>query len=519
MPCPLKEHRDRPIAETRQPRVAAFVQRVSASPKACRAPWNAPPLFAPLPQRYSEESVGSLEAVNDRMREDWDRRAREDASYYVAFGRRRQSREEFLSSAGDVLRSLREEYRRFPPGTDFRKFTTLEIGCGPGRLMAALSGEFGQVFGVDVSGEMVALAREHLRDIPHAEARQGNGADLGGFSDGSIDFCYSYAVFQHIPDEAVIRNYLREACRVLKPGGMFKAQLSGLPQTRRAGGELPAVSGWSARAATAGPPAEQRVAVDTWCGVSFRPEEIALFAAGQGMQLLAMDGFETQYLWVTWRKPSLAQSAAGGRARIVRVTNTYTADALIPRGGRFASASLWVLGLDEAADLNSLRVMVEGEPTAPCFIGKHVWKGPTQVNFYLPPGVRSGVLPVWLESRGEPISEAAAMRVVEPGPTVPKLVSVSDGVNLLSRLWIESRSIKVQLEEVGLESASAVRQQLRAEIGGREVRGLDVFCVDPLPQRYEVNLSIPAEVAAGRQQLVVSLGRRRFAPLEIQLAE
>jgi SAM-dependent methyltransferase len=497
------------------------------------------------------------------MREDWDRRAREDASYYVAFGRRRQSRAEFLSSAGDVLRSLREEYRRFPPGTDFRTFTTLEIGCGPGRLMAALSAEFGRLYGVDVSGEMVALARENLREIAHAEARQGNGADLSGFPDGSIDFCYSYAVFQHIPDEAVVRNYLREACRVLKPGGVFKGQLSGLPQTRQAGEALPAMSGWSARAATAGlaaaglatsggattgsataglafaggttaggaPPettatgvaagmaSEQRVAIDTWCGVSFRPEEIALFAAEQGMQLLAMDGFETQYLWVTWHKPFGAQSLAGGKARIVRVTNTYTADALIPRRGRFASASLWVLGLDEAADLNNLRVRVEGEPTAPCFIGRHVWTGPAQVNFYLPPGVRSGVLPVWLELRGEPISEAAAMRVVEPGPMVPKLVSVSDGVNLLSRLWIESRSIKVQIEEVGVESAAAVRRALRAEIGGREILDLDVFCVDPLPQRYEVNLSIPPEVGAGRQELLVSLGRRRFAPLEIQLAE
>jgi SAM-dependent methyltransferase len=139
--------------------------------------------------------VASLEAVNIRMREDWDRRAREDASYYVAFGRRRQSREEFLASAGDVLRSLREEYRRFPPDTDFRKLASLEIGCGPGRLMAALQADFGRLLGVDVSGEMVALARENLKDIAHAEARQGNGADLAGFADNSIDFCYSYAVF------------------------------------------------------------------------------------------------------------------------------------------------------------------------------------------------------------------------------------------------------------------------------------------------------------------------------------
>jgi hypothetical protein len=164
-------------------------------------------------------------------------------------------------------------------------------------------------------------------------------------------------------------------------------------------------------------------------------------------------------------------------------------------------------------------VNVDGERTAPCFVGKHVWNGPSQVNFYLPPGVRSGVLPVWLESCGERICEAAPMRVVGAGPMVPKLVSVTDGVNLLSTTRIESRSIKVHLEEVGLDGATKVRRALRAEISGREIRDLDVFCVDPLPRRYEINLSIPTEVAAGEHQLAISLGRRRFPPMSVHLAE
>jgi hypothetical protein len=351
-----------------------------------------------------------------------------------------------------------------------------------------------------------------------------------GFADASIDFCYSYAVFQHIPDKDVVRNYLREACRVLKSGGIFKGQLNGLPQTRQSGGDMASVCGWSSRSAVPEPPAEQPVAADTWCGVGFRPEEIAPFAAEQGMQLLAMDGFDTQYLWITLRKPAgpaespdrpaeAAEGAAKVPVRIVRATNTYTADALIPRAGRFASASLWVLGLDAAEDLNSLRVMVDGEPTAPCFTGKQVWKGPAQINFYLPPGVRSGVLPVWLESRGRRLCDAAPMRVVGGGPMVPKLLSVSDGVNLLSRMWIESRCVKIQLEEVGMQSAAEVREALHAEVGDHPIRDFDVFCVDPLPRRYEVNLSIPAEVGAGRHQLAVALAGRRFAPIEIQLAE
>ena len=153
------------------------------------------------------------------MRDDWDRRAREDAQYYVAFGRRKQSREEFFASAADVLRALKDELRRFPPGTDFAKLSALEIGCGPGRLMLPLSEVFGRIAGVDVSGEMIALARENLAAASNAVALQNTGADLSEFANESIDFCYSYAVFQHIPDKEVVWSYLREACRVLKKGG------------------------------------------------------------------------------------------------------------------------------------------------------------------------------------------------------------------------------------------------------------------------------------------------------------
>ena len=41
-----------------------------------------------------------------------------------------------------------------------RALRALEIGCGPGRLMKPLSRNFGEIHGVDVSDEMVRLARE-----------------------------------------------------------------------------------------------------------------------------------------------------------------------------------------------------------------------------------------------------------------------------------------------------------------------------------------------------------------------
>ena len=492
------------------------------------------------------------------MRDDWDRRAREDAQYYVAFGRRRQSREEFFASAADVLRALKDELRRFPPGTDFTKLSALEIGCGPGRLMLPLSEVFGRISGVDVSGEMIALARENLAAATNATALQNSGADLSEFATESIDFCYSYAVFQHIPEKEVVWSYLREACRVLKKGGLLKLQVSGLPVEETANA-YPPRKGWSLRGAV--PQVARDSAggglADTWRGVSFRPEELADFAAEQNLQLLAMDGFDTQYLWFTARKPNAISATAPesqtALARIVQVTNTMTADAVVPHSGRYASASLWVIGLEERADLNSLGVDVDGEMTAPSYIGKHVWTGPTQVNFYLPPGVRSGIVPVRLRLssvvasdlaasnqavsnqavsnqavsnqavrgqavRGQAVSNQASMRVIGPGPWVPKLLGVSDGVNLRSELNVASRTIKVNIEEVDVTSVGELLQLIEADLDGKPISKIDAFAVDPLPRRYELNLVVPERLEAGLHQLNLRLGSRNFPAVPIEIS-
>src|SRR5438270_477964 len=101
--------------------------------------------------------------VLDRMRADWNERAREDARYYVAFGRRGQEDEEFFASASDVVRLLEEELKRLSREIPAERRKALEVGCGPGRLMRPMSRNFGEIHGVDVSDEMVRLAEERFR--------------------------------------------------------------------------------------------------------------------------------------------------------------------------------------------------------------------------------------------------------------------------------------------------------------------------------------------------------------------
>src|SRR6266436_771024 len=123
--------------------------------------------------------------VSGRMRDDWNVRAREDAAYYVAFGRQKQSDADFFATATEVINILESELRRVPLAQR-SMWKALEIGCGPGRLMRPMSRHFAEIHGVDVSDEMIALAREKLRDIPNAHPHATDGSSLARFENESF---------------------------------------------------------------------------------------------------------------------------------------------------------------------------------------------------------------------------------------------------------------------------------------------------------------------------------------------
>ncbi len=430
--------------------------------------------------------------LQQQMRADWDRRAREDAHYYVAFGRRGQDPAEFFASAAQALHAIQFELHRLPASVNPQSLAALEIGCGPGRLLVPLSRVFGQVAGVDVSPEMIARARENLAGIPNARAELASGADLGAFADDSFDFCYSYAVFQHIPDRDVVWNYLREARRVLRPGGLLKCQFNAVPET-------------------------DRREADTWSGSRFQAEELRQFCRDCDWQLLLLEGAATQNLWMTARKQSAGwwralQPVTG--AHLVKVTNTYTADLVVPAAGRFSSASLWVENLTLEADLNSLEVEIAGRRAAPCYIGGFPEKNLTQVNVFLPPGTPTGLLSARLWMLGQPVSNSALIRVIPPAPPIPRVVSVTDGINLLSRWRVETGTLRVDLEEVGRPA----KGDIHAELDGRLLEDLELCCVDPLPERYTFNGKVPPGIPPGPHWLTVRLRGRALPPVAVEIA-
>jgi SAM-dependent methyltransferase len=425
--------------------------------------------------------------VLERMRADWNDRAGEDAYYYVAFGRREQDDEEFFATAGDIVKGLEFDLKRVR-GRD----AALEIGCGPGRLMRPLSRHFGEIHGVDVSDQMIRLAEDRLRDTPNAHPHHSSGSDLSQFPDEKFDFVYSYAVFQHIPSREVVFNYLREARRVLKTGGVLRCQMNGLP-----------------------PHAKQ---YDTWSGVRVTPEEVTAFAREQDLQLLVLEQIWTQYMWITCRKrpsgwsASLAAKRVEPTAFIQRISNALTGEAVAPVRGPLAALSLLVDGLPDEADLNHMTVTADGLACRLIYIGEPEKDGITQVNVALPEGLRTGMVPVEIAWLGQPLTEPAWVRIMPAGPSVPRITTITDGINLLSGTRIVTGSVKVTMHEV------ADPAPFRATIDGREGNQLESFCADPMTQRYEFNFRLPDGIAPGPHDVLVSLGKRTFPPLQIEVA-
>lgn len=102
----------------------------------------------------------------DKMRRDWDERARENPRHYIADGRTDWSEGDFYQSGEDTLRQL------------------------------------------------------ILNDM-------NNGMDLAVLGGVEFDFAFSMCVFHHIPDKSVIESYIHDVGRLLRPGALFKFEVQG----------------------------------------------------------------------------------------------------------------------------------------------------------------------------------------------------------------------------------------------------------------------------------------------------
>jgi SAM-dependent methyltransferase len=100
----------------------------------------------------------------------------------------------------------------------------LNIGCGVGRVELYLAPRVREIVAVDVSGEMLRRARTRLAGLANVHLREvGNREFLSAFENDRFDLVFSFLVLQHLEKEDAFL-YLRDALRVLKPGGVAVTQ-------------------------------------------------------------------------------------------------------------------------------------------------------------------------------------------------------------------------------------------------------------------------------------------------------
>ncbi len=366
------------------------------------------------------------------MAADWDARAEDNALYFIA---ERNNDADFRSSGEQEAEQILLNDVIVPPAA-----TVLEIGCGIGRLLRPMAARFRQVIGFDVSPKMIEQSHAYLAGLANVKTYSNDGSTLPGIANDTVDFCYSFICFQHIPRKEFIASYLHEALRVLKPGGIFKFQVDG--QT------------W---------PGRPRNDAETWQGVWYTSSEIRQACLEAGYSVLYVTGGATQHLWVLCQKPTFVRARGliapegwpeyeEAERRLESMINhpeTISSRPLQPAtmtqiGLRMKDPHPLAVACNRPFYLtleltNASTFMLASAPPNPVFISYH-WMQEGGRKTVIKEGVRSGIYPP-LEAGARRSIKADVLAPPEPGLYVLRLTLVQEDVR-----WFDTKPTQLKLD-------------------------------------------------------------------------
>jgi ubiquinone/menaquinone biosynthesis C-methylase UbiE len=268
-----------------------------------------------------------MREILGQMRQEWDLIARRNAFYGVVSWPEfealdRVDRDKFWALGKESVDNF---LAQLPLGK-ISTGTMVEIGCGLGRMTHRFSERFGRVYAVDVSPEMLTRAKAQWAGLSNVEFILGHGNDLPGIADHSVDFVFSFIVLQHVPDQTIVKDYLRETARVLKPGALAHLQfrtdvivkalresfafraVCAVTHPRRAFNTLVARLGsWvfppRVIQSVSNPTlADEFSRFESWRGCALAPDEVESFALSIGLRTENVTGVGTQYTFYTFRR-------------------------------------------------------------------------------------------------------------------------------------------------------------------------------------------------------------------------
>ncbi len=451
----------------------------------------------------------TLDQFAERMKRDWNDRARENAKWFINTAKLDQTEEEFDASGAREMQILvLPELALMTQGRDPKRLRFLEIGCGVGRMTKHLAGIFGEVHSTDVSGEMIARARKRLRDLPNVRFHETSGIDFAALPDDYFDVVFSAYVFQHVPSKEVIVSNIRDAWRVTQPGGLLKLHTNGVEAAEY-----------------------ESLEKDTWAGATFSESEIRALARDLGAQLVSIYGSGTGYCWTILRKRTTTSGIRAPQPRIEFYARSDTpAIRRIPTGGDNAWLSLVATGLDrELADANSLAVEINDQPVSPRYVGRvrpHFEEELrrrldlpldllTYIEAGIPAGIASGIAKVKVKLPGGEVSPPFEVQLEDARPPAPIIFTVRNAHDHGTDICARGPKSQMLISVVGLDG-TANCGNVRVKIGERGVTPVFVGFVTGIAD-YRVDVQLPCDIEPGLTTLRVQFGDLESAEVELEI--
>lgn len=168
----------------------------------------------------------------------------------------------------------------------------LEIGCGVGRVGAALAPRCARWIGTDISANMLGHAAKRLSAFPNVSFVELSGNALREVPAESADVVYCTVVFMHLYEWDRFR-YVQDALRVLRPGG--RAYFDNV--------DIASAHGWRVFSDSASYPPDERPA---YLPMTSSADELRTYAERAGYAGVVVHRWADAWVAVTGTKPGRA---------------------------------------------------------------------------------------------------------------------------------------------------------------------------------------------------------------------
>ncbi len=451
-----------------------------------------------------------LKDWSELMKRDWDDRARRDAKWFINPLRFQQTDSEFdESGASAVQRLVIDDLDLLARDRDPASLRVLELGCGIGRMTRFLASIFNEVHATDVSGEMISQARSRLADLQNVRLYETSGYDFADLPTAYFDLVVSAFVFQHVPSTEIICANLRDAYRVLKPGGFMKFQTNSLTAFDF-----------------------EEIEKDTWLGASLPEGQIRCFAEDVDAQILSLSGAGSQHCWTILRKRIPHGDRRGVTSPLeIRFHGQTDHPTLkeIPLNGMNSSLTLLVAGLNrEAVDCNSVCVDISGLEILPHYVGPvrqsllalvdslgiESASSLTRVDLSLPVGAPTGAAEVRVQLTDGETSPPVRVDFVSPQPVIPRIILIVNAVDGGEDVRVRGSKSLVRLHVEGLDE-TADRGNIRVQIGERILKPARVSL--ERTGLHLVEARLPHDIGVGQNEVRLYFGDLASQPVRFEV--